>query len=158
MDTTATTAQTATIAKAGTASTGTATTEGTTTTDVPFSPIRHVDPNGPEDGDGSEDRPFSALSIVVRAADQERPVVQGLLWLSGLEHWISTDVTTFELSGGSNVVRNNAGRDSAGVLEDDINLEDGGGNIHADPVFADDGTYRPTNRELEGFGHLAPIG
>ena len=306
-----------------------------------------MEPNGPEDGDGSADRPFRTLSaalqslvagqtlivhggtyveqidlgdlgvgtpddpIVVRAADQERPVVQGLLWLSGLEHWIieginvtwdsdrnSSDdhmvkldggrnwrfsgaeiwgaqsfaavlvsglpenyelsglyvhdtapandenqdhliylnsgthggviernllvgsangraikvgpespngdwvgniviryntmvdnrgpsnvqlawrttgvtvennlmvsaldgranVTTFELTGGSHVIRNNAGWDSAGVLEDDINVEDGGGNVYADPVFADDGTYRPTNPEFEDFGHLAPIG
>ena len=67
------------------------------------------------------------------------------------------NVTTFELSGGSNVVRNNAGWDSIGVLEAHHNLEDGGGNVHADPMFTDDGTYRPTNPELENFGYLAPV-
>lgn len=67
------------------------------------------------------------------------------------------NVTTFELSGGSNVVRNNAGWDSIGVLEAHHNIEDGGGNVHADPMFTNDGTYRPTNPELENFGYLAPV-
>ncbi len=65
------------------------------------------------------------------------------------------NVTTFELSGGNNVVRNNAGWDSIGVLEAHYNLEDGGGNVYADPMFTDDGTYRPTNPELVSFGYLA---
>lgn len=68
------------------------------------------------------------------------------------------NVTTFELTGGSNLVRNNAGWDSIGVLEPHINLADGGGNVHADPMFTDDGTYRPTNPALKNFGYLAPNG
>lgn len=66
------------------------------------------------------------------------------------------NVTTFELTGGGNVVRNNAGWDAIGVLEPHVNIEDGGGNVLADPMFSDDGTFRPTNPELENFGYLAP--
>ncbi len=73
-------------------------------------------------------------------------------------HANRANVTTFELSGGSNVVRNNAGWDSIGVLESHINVEDGGGNVHTDPMFSDDGTYRPTNPDLEDFGYLAATG
>lgn len=81
--------------------------------------------------------------------------LQNNLMVGALEN--RGNVTTFELSGGSNVVRNNAGWDSIGVLEAHYNLEDGGGNVHADPLFTDDGTYRPTNPELENFGYLAPV-
>lgn len=81
--------------------------------------------------------------------------LQNNLMVGALEN--RGNVTTFELSGGSNVVRNNAGWDSIGVLEAHYNLEDGGGNVHADPLFTGDGTYRPTNPELENFGYLAPV-
>lgn len=65
------------------------------------------------------------------------------------------NVTTFELTGGDNVVRNNVGWGSVAVLEDDVNLEDGGGNVLADPMFTDDGNYRPTNPDVDGVGYLA---
>lgn len=43
------------------------------------------------------------------------------------------NITTFELSGSDNVVRNNVGWHSAGLLEAADGIQDGGGNVWLDP-------------------------
>jgi len=65
------------------------------------------------------------------------------------------NVTTYKLSGDANVVRQNVGWDSTGVLEEDDRDElDGGGNLRVDPELDDEG--RPRNRWTPVYGHLAP--
>jgi hypothetical protein len=61
------------------------------------------------------------------------------------------NVTTFELDGPRNVVRENIGWESIGVVEGDE--LDSGGNLHIDPGLDDD--HRPRNPEAVAFGHLA---
>lgn len=56
--------------------------------------------------------------------------------------------------GGNNIVRNNIGWDSAGVVENSDKLTDGGGNRQLDPRL--DGNYAPTNPDARNYGHRAP--
>ncbi|MDH4280643.1 MAG: hypothetical protein OEW83_21470, partial [Acidimicrobiia bacterium] len=65
------------------------------------------------------------------------------------------NVTASNLSGGgNNIVRNNIGWDSAGVVENAAKLTDGGGNRQIDPRL--DGAYVPTNPDARNYGHRAP--
>lgn len=63
-------------------------------------------------------------------------------------------VTTWNLSGTGNVVRDNLAWEASGVLDDDHGLVDGGGNVIGEPRFAnpDAGDYRPTNAAAKGYG------
>lgn len=68
------------------------------------------------------------------------------------------NVTTFDLRGEDNVVRDNIGARSAGVLEPDVDgLVDGGGNQELDPLLDEgDGTsFAPTVPAAGGHGHTA---
>lgn len=68
------------------------------------------------------------------------------------------NVTTFHLDGRDNVVRDNVGWRSAGVLEDVKGLEDGGGNLARDPGLSgpeDAEPYAPTEDWAQGYGYLA---
>ncbi len=66
-----------------------------------------------------------------------------------------SNVTGRHLSGGgNNIVRNNIGWDSAGVVENADKLTDGGGNRQIDPRL--DGNYVPTNPDATSYGHRAP--
>jgi hypothetical protein len=68
------------------------------------------------------------------------------------------NVTAFKLRGDDNVVRDNLGYRSKGVLEKDVDgLEDGGGNLILDPRFATVGgqPYVPTAPRAQGYGHTA---
>lgn len=65
------------------------------------------------------------------------------------------NVTGRNLTGsGNNIVRNNIGWDSAGVVENAGKLTDGGGNRQIDPML--DGGYVPTNPDARNHGHRAP--
>ena len=67
------------------------------------------------------------------------------------------NVTTYELSGTGNTVADNVGWGSAGVLEPDAGMRDGGGNLWIDPLITGpDDDYRPTLDEAQPYGHLAP--
>lgn len=68
------------------------------------------------------------------------------------------NVTAYDLGGDDNVVRDNVGAGSAGVLEAEVDgMEDGGGNIMVDPDFRDvDGrSYVPTADAARDHGHTA---
>jgi hypothetical protein len=65
------------------------------------------------------------------------------------------NVTTFDLDGSGNVVRNNVGWDSSGVVENADGVEDGGGNLHLDPRLSGsdgDRPYYPGEPRAQAYG------
>lgn len=71
------------------------------------------------------------------------------------------NVTAFDLSGDDNVVRDNIGWRSAGVVEPDVDgLRDGGDNLVLDPELADVAgqPYVPTAPAATSYGHTAAGG
>ena len=67
-------------------------------------------------------------------------------------------VTAFQLDGTDNVVRDNVSWDSAGVLDDDPGLQDGGGNIRVDPRLSGpdaERPYYPRAPEAQAYGRWA---
>jgi hypothetical protein len=69
------------------------------------------------------------------------------------------NVTHYELTGTNNVVSDNIGWESVGLIEpNNGGLVDGGGNQSADPQFADIGSndFHPRNPGVEGYGRYAP--
>lgn len=63
------------------------------------------------------------------------------------------NVTTYELSGSGNLVRNNVGWGSTGVVQPDPGITDGGGNNHLDPQLG--GDHRPASPAAAAYGHRA---
>ncbi len=71
------------------------------------------------------------------------------------------NVTAFDLSGEDNVVRDNIGWRSAGVVESSVpGLRDGGGNLVLDPELDDVAgqPYVPTAPRATSYGHTAAEG
>ena len=68
------------------------------------------------------------------------------------------NVTAFELEGDDDVVRENIGWRSSGVLDQGVDgLEDGGGNRQLDPLLGQvgDRTHVPTAPAAQGYGYTA---
>ena len=68
------------------------------------------------------------------------------------------NVTGFSLTGANNIVKNNLGWESTGVVEMNSNVVDGGGNILRDPLFADgpNRDYHVKDAEAAKYGVYAP--
>lgn len=69
------------------------------------------------------------------------------------------NVTAFDLKGKDNVVSNNVGWDSAGVLDDARGLTDGGGNVVLDPRLSGADSprpYEPAEPRAQAYGRWAP--
>lgn len=64
------------------------------------------------------------------------------------------NVTTFELSGSGNVIADNVGWGSVGVLEPEAGMDDGGGNLWVDPGLSGI-DFRPTAEVALDYGHHA---
>lgn len=69
-------------------------------------------------------------------------------------------VTAFELEGTGNIVRNNVYWEAAAAVETVPGLQDGGGNLALDPMFANEsaGDFSVTNPAATGYGASAPGG
>lgn len=68
------------------------------------------------------------------------------------------NVTTYGLDGGGNVIRDNWGWDSEGVVEPHRGLVDGGGNVFDDPELDADDGFRPRVEAAAAFGRFAGLG
>jgi hypothetical protein len=69
------------------------------------------------------------------------------------------NITAFNLSGSGNIVRDNVGWESSGVMQNGITgLSDGGGNLFINPSLANptNDNFVPTNATANQYGHLAP--
>ncbi len=96
-------------------------------------------------------------SNVQLAYDTSRVVVEHSLMVQSGEG--RANVTTFDLDGSDNVVRDSLGWDSTGLLEEADGLQDGGGNVRLDPQLTgrrSETPYRPTDPEAMAFGRWAP--
>lgn len=69
-------------------------------------------------------------------------------------------ITTRDLTGDANVVRDNVYFGSEGLFESSDGILDGGGNVVLDPQFTDPGSgdYRPRNPQAAAYGAYAPAG
>ena len=96
-------------------------------------------------------------SNVQLAYDTSNVLIENNLMVGAAEG--RNNITTFDLDGEGNVVRNNLGWESTGVLDDAAGLADGGGNVRLDPELSgrrSDEPYRPNNPEARAYGRWAP--
>ena len=69
------------------------------------------------------------------------------------------NVTTFDLDGEGNVVRNSLGWDSTALIDGSDGLQEAGGNVRLDPRLTgrnSEQPYRPTEPAAQAFGRWAP--
>jgi hypothetical protein len=96
-------------------------------------------------------------SNVQLAYDTSDVVIENSLMVGADEG--RANVTTFDLDGSGNVVRNSLGWDSSALLDGSEGLEDGGGNVRLDPQLTgrnSEEPYRPTDPAAQAFGRWAP--
>ncbi len=98
-------------------------------------------------------------SNVQLAYDVSRVVIEHCLMVRAGEG--RANVTTFDLTGEGNEVRNSLGWDAARLLDEDDGLVSGGGNVFLNPRLSGpdgDRPYYPAETRAQAYGRWAPGG